>query len=369
MKLQDLLKSISNRQQNHQLLQLAHQYAKNILHHPTNLHARPLLEQGLHMAKSLAQIQLHTPTLAAALLHNIPTLPQYQQTQLAKAVSSEVANLVQQTYQLQQTIQKLQHITPAFTLRKTILTSTKDLRIILILLAERLYLLKHADKFPAKKLPQLVQECRSIYAPIAHRLGVDTIKNQLEDQSFALLEPKEYQHLHQQSEHLLKLSQQHLQQLQIQLQQLLKKSQIPAEISGRTKSLSSIRKKVQNQNIPPKNLHDLTAIRIIVPKEETCYQVLQLIHQSYQPLPGRFKDYIALPKPNGYQSLHTTILNEQQPIEIQIRTNYMHRWAEVGIAAHFAYKETSSQDPQELDSILWFRSMVKNITQQLQQTK
>ena len=364
MNLTELLQTVP--QTEHQLLHKAHHYAQKIYGEHTNHHGEPLFQQGISMADTLSTLQLHAPVIAAAMLHAAPTLPYYQHQQLASNVSTEVALLVKQIQLLLKQKHPDNHQTAAIA-RKSILLSTKDMRVILIMLAEKIYLLSKAQHHQPTITKQLAQNCRSVYAPIAHALGVDNIKNELEDLSFATLEPQEYQELQQQSQSLLKLSKKRLQKLQKQFQTLLENNQITAEISGRIKNLYSINQKIKSKNTALQHLKDLIAIRIIVKDENSCYQLLKIIHQNFQPSPGRFKDYIALPKMNGYQSLHTTIIHQQQLVEIQIRTQYMHRWAEFGIAAHFTYKEQSPHDNQELNSIKWFRSMAKQMAIQIRQ--
>ena len=243
--------------------------------------------------------------------------------------------------------------------RKMLLSVANDIRVIIVRFADRLNNMRTLDAMPKSKQKRISLETRDVYAPLAHRLGMYKIKNELEDLSFKYLQPNQYKFLKKQVLKNRKSFDEYINKLKKIIHNSLIENNISAKILGRTKNLSSINKKMNHQNKKLDEIFDILAIRILVDKVSDCYAVLGIIHQQFKPITERFRDFIATPKSNGYQSVHTTIIGpEGKNIEIQIRTNEMNRIAETGIAAHWKYKETD-KDMDEIDKkILWLRELI-----------
>ncbi|MDH4225551.1 MAG: RelA/SpoT family protein, partial [Deltaproteobacteria bacterium] len=247
-------------------------------------------------------------------------------------------------------------------MRQMILSTTRDIRVILILLADRLQLLKTFGGMKPSERQAVARETMMIYAPIASRLGIHFFKSEMEDLAFQELEPEACRDLQTKVEQRLAARRERIERINRELTALLAGHQLQGEVLGRTKHLYSIYTKLQKSRLELDQIYDLLASRIILDTNEDCYRALGLIHAAYTPIPGRFKDYIALAKENGYQSLHTTVFGKEGDIfEIQIRTREMHNQADFGIAAHFAYKSGTEPDTQELANLAWFRRLLDNL--------
>ncbi|MEG2348879.1 MAG: RelA/SpoT family protein, partial [Clostridia bacterium] len=246
-------------------------------------------------------------------------------------------------------------------LRNMFLAIAKDIRIVIIKLADRLYNMqniKNVDNEDVKT--NMAKECLQIYAPIAHRLGMSKLKADLEDISFRILMPAEYNIVKEQIDEKKIEREKYIKNRIIEIERALKKQNINAEIYGRSKHFYSIYKKMKEKNCNVEDLFDLLAIRVIVNDSKDCYNVLGIVHDLYKPMPGRFKDYIAVPKTNMYQSLHTTVFGEDaRPFEIQIRTEQMHKIAEYGVSAHFAYKEKAGRISEADKKLVWLRQTLE----------
>jgi guanosine-3',5'-bis(diphosphate) 3'-pyrophosphohydrolase len=267
----------------------------------------------------------------------------------------EVARLAKASYRGSEAM-RAQHM------REMILASTRDLRVILLLLANRLQVLRTAHTLDAPTRQALARETLAIYAPIAHRLGVHFFKADLEDRAFEIQEPARYAELKEAVDARLSEHRATVEAIRAEVTAVLARHGIAAQVTGRVKHLYSIHAKMQEKSIGLERIQDLLANRILVPTPEDCYKALGAIHAQYTPLPGRFKDYIALPKANGYRSLHTSVFfGSGDVIEIQIRTEAMHREAELGIAAHFVYKDGEIEGEKTLASVGWFRRLLENL--------
>jgi GTP pyrophosphokinase len=244
--------------------------------------------------------------------------------------------------------------------RKMLLAMVDDIRVILVKLADRLHNMRTLHHLPEERRTRIAQETRDIYAPIAHRLGMSKIKNELEELAFRHLEPAAYQALRLQVENRRRASEGLLDELRKRLAAKLAEAQIPVvSIEGRLKRLWSIHLKLQRQNVPLDRVYDFLALRVITRNVKDCYAVLGIIHQMWSPVPGRFKDFIAMSRPNGYQSLHTSVVSERGlPFEVQIRTEEMHRIAEEGIAAHWKYKEGRLGAERDEQYFQWLRQLL-----------
>lgn len=298
------------------------------------------IQHPLEVAKILSELEMDEATIAAAFLHDVVEDTKYTVEDIEKEFDSQVALLVDGVTKLGRIEYKSKEELQVENLRKMFLAMAKDIRVILIKLADRLHNMRTLKFHSEKKQKEIALETIEIFAPLANRLGIFRIKWELEDLSFRYLKPQEYYDL---SEGIaLKRAEREVQINEVitQLRKRLGEVGIHADISGRPKHFYSIYRKMITQHKELNEIYDLTAVRVIVDSVNDCYGALGIIHTMWKPLPGRFKDYIAMPKPNMYQSLHTTLVGAHgEPFEIQIRTWEMHRTADYGIAAHWKYKE------------------------------
>ncbi|SHN78890.1 RelA/SpoT family protein [Desulfitobacterium chlororespirans] len=320
------------------------------------------IQHPLEVAKILLELEMDEATIAAAFLHDVVEDTHYTNEDIEREFGSQVAILVDGVTKLGRIEYKSKEELQVENLRKMFLAMARDIRVILIKLADRLHNMRTLKFHSEKKQKEIALETLEIFAPLANRLGIFRIKWELEDLSFRYLKPQEYYDL---SEGIaLKRAEREVQINEVisQLSKRLAEVGIKADISGRPKHFYSIYRKMINQHRELSEIYDLTAVRVIVDSVNDCYGALGIIHTMWKPLPGRFKDYIAMPKPNMYQSLHTTLVGAHgEPFEIQIRTWEMHRTAEYGIAAHWKYKEGAGKPvggnfEQKLS---WLRQMLE----------
>ena len=318
----------------------------------------------LCVAIILAELELDKETIVAGLLHDVVEDTVMTVEEIAAEFSDEVALLVDGVTKLGQLSYDADKVEiQAENLRKMFLAMAKDIRVILIKLADRLHNMRTLKHMTPEKQKEKARETMDIYAPIAQRLGISKIKIELDDLSLKYLEPEAYYDLVEKVALRKSVRDEYIQQLVADVRKSIEAAGIKAQIAGRAKHFFSIYKKMKNQNKTIDQIYDLFAIRIIVESVKDCYAALGVIHDIYKPIPGRFKDYIAMPKPNMYQSLHTTLIGPTgQPFEIQIRTYEMHRTAEYGIAAHWKYKEASdgkNVENQEEEKLSWLRQILE----------
>ena len=318
----------------------------------------------LCVAIILAELELDKETIVAGLLHDVVEDTVMTEEEIAQEFGDEVALLVDGVTKLGQLSYDADKVeVQAENLRNMFLAMAKDIRVILIKLADRLHNMRTLKYMRAEKQKEKARETMDIYAPIAQRLGISKIKIELDDLSLKYLESDAYYDLVEKIALRKSLRDEYVQGLVEEVKSHIEKAGIKAEISGRAKHFFSIYKKMVNQDKTLDQIYDLFAIRIIVDSVKDCYAALGVIHEMYKPIPGRFKDYIAMPKPNMYQSLHTTLIGPTgQPFEIQIRTSEMHRTAEYGIAAHWKYKEGNtgmSVANQEEEKLSWLRQILE----------
>ena len=318
----------------------------------------------LCVAIILAELELDKETIVAGLLHDVVEDTVMTVEEIAAEFSDEVALLVDGVTKLGQLSYDADKVEiQAENLRKMFLAMAKDIRVILIKLADRLHNMRTLKHMTPEKQKEKARETMDIYAPIAQRLGISKIKIELDDLSLKYLEPEAYYDLVEKVALRKSVRDEYIQQLVADVRKSIEAAGIKAQIAGRAKHFFSIYKKMKNQNKTIDQIYDLFAIRIIVESVKDCYAALGVIHEMYKPIPGRFKDYIAMPKPNMYQSLHTTLIGPTgQPFEIQIRTYEMHRTAEHGIAAHWKYKEASdgkNVENQEEEKLSWLRQILE----------
>jgi len=314
------------------------------------------------VAKILAQLQLDEPTLAAALLHDVVEDTDAHIEEVRTEFGAEIATLVEGVTKLTRVKFQSREHAEAENYRKLIVAMAEDVRVILIKLADRLHNLRTIEYLGKQKQVQKARETLEVYAPLAHRLGIHALKWELEDLSFQTLHPRKYEEIKQMVAERRADREEHVREASMVLQRELDKVNIPAEISGRAKHFYSIYDKMVRKGREFNEIYDLTAMRVIVERggdegTRDCYGALGLIHSLWKPMPGRFKDFIAMPKFNGYRALHTTVIGPQgRPLEIQVRTREMHETAEYGVAAHWLYKRGKSQKDQEW--VAWVKQLM-----------
>jgi GTP pyrophosphokinase len=326
----------------------------------------PYLSHPLEVADILADMRLDARTLVAGLLHDVLEDTDVTPAALRESFGREIAGLVESVTKISRVQEASPELQRAETIRKIILAMTDDLRVIFIKLADRLHNVQTLQALPEDRQRQIAAETLEIYAPIANRLGMGRIKAELENAAFRFVEPEEFDRVSSLVEPRRRAAEKSLASFRRALARLLKANRIPAEIEGRIKRPYSIWRKMRTQKIDFGQVYDFLALRIITDTVKNCYQALGLIHQHWPHLPHRFRDFIAMPKPNLYQALHTTIITKDKlSFEIQIRTREMHALAENGIAAHWRYKD---EDPQSLvredRRLQWLREMVELFREQ-----
>jgi GTP pyrophosphokinase len=316
------------------------------------------IQHALETAKKLAELKMDLPTIVAALLHDVPEDTNYTLNDIKKKFGKEVAKLVEGITKLG-TLKYRGLERYAENLRKMFLAMTEDIRTIIIKFADRLHNLETLEYLRPDKRKRIALETLEIYAPIANRLGMGEMKGQLEDLSFPYAYPKEYEWIKNLSENKLKIEKKYIEKIKKIIQKELIENGISTLfIHGRIKHIYSLYKKLLEKDKDINKIYDLIAIRIITNNVADCYRVLGIIHKKWPPLKGRIKDYIAQPKPNGYQSIHTTVFAEHGKIvEFQIRDKEMHELAEYGIAAHWHYKETGEKKLKK-ETIDWLKQLM-----------
>ena len=322
----------------------------------------PYILHPLAVAQILADMKIDTTTITASLLHDVVEDTSYTLDDLKKMFGKEVAFLVDGVTKLSRLNYRTKEDQQLNSMRKMFLAMAKDVRVVVIKLADRLHNMRTLRYMRSDKQKRIAQETLEIFAPLAHRLGIFNIKWELEDLSFRYLEPDKYYDLVDQMKQKRHVREEIVNEAIDVLKKALDDAHIHCEINGRPKHFYSIYKKMKKDNRDLSQVYDLFAIRVIVDDVKDCYGVLGIVHSLWKPLPYRFKDYIAMPKPNNYQSLHTTVIGTRgQPVEIQIRTWEMHRIAEYGVAAHWRYKEgnqTANKDAFD-EKMGWLRNLLE----------
>lgn len=315
----------------------------------------------LCVAKILTELQIDATTITAALLHDVVEDTTYSQSQMEDIFGPEVAMLIDGVTKLGKIKYQSKVEQQSENYRKLFLAMAKDIRVIMIKLADRLHNMRTLKFVKEEKQKRIAKETIEVYAPLANRLGISNIKWELEDLCLRYLEPEFYYDLVEKVKQKRQERQRFIEDSILQIHTKLIRSGIKAEISGRAKHFYSIYRKMKRDNKDISEIYDLSAVRVLVHNVKDCYAVLGVIHAMWKPIPGRFKDYIAMPKSNGYQSLHTTVMTRGYPLEIQIRTFAMHKISEYGVAAHWKYKETGRSVGAGNDyekKISWLRQMV-----------
>ncbi|MEM9468652.1 MAG: bifunctional (p)ppGpp synthetase/guanosine-3',5'-bis(diphosphate) 3'-pyrophosphohydrolase [Pseudomonadota bacterium] len=345
----------------------AHDFAKEKHKGQTRVSGEPYYTHPMEVAQILADMRLDEPTILTAILHD--TLEDTPATfdELEQEFSLEVADLVNGVSKLTKIESQSFEGKQAENFRKLLVAMSEDIRVLLVKLSDRLHNMRtlHHFKDRPDKCQRISKETTDIYAPLAERIGMHQIKEELDDLSFSYLYPDAQASITKRLSFLREEGTKLIKKIIKTLDQEMKKAGIKAEITGREKTRYSIWKKMQRKNISFEQLSDIMAFRIVVENVEECYHTLGILHSHYPTVPGRFKDYISTPKPNGYRSLHTTVLGpEKQRIEIQIRTKEMHEEADLGVAAHWAYKDgKKSADHKDVNSYRWLRELLEILEQ------
>jgi guanosine-3',5'-bis(diphosphate) 3'-pyrophosphohydrolase len=321
----------------------------------------PYLIHPLAVADFLADMKLDAVAIAAGLLHDVveDTLTTIERIQ--ELFGSDVAHVVEGVTKISAIQFSSSEERQAENVRKMLLAMVDDIRVILVKLADRLHNMRTLNHLPEERRIKIAQETRDIYAPIANRLGMSKVKNELEELSFRYIEPQSYEALRGRVDAKRRATEGLIGELKQTIAAKLNEAQVPVtEIDGRIKRLWSIHQKLRRQKIELEQVYDFIALRIVTEGVKECYATLGIIHQTWSPVPGRIKDFIAMPRPNGYQSLHTSVISEHgMPFEVQIRTIEMHRRAEEGIAAHWKYKEGRVGDQRDERYFQWMRQMLE----------
>jgi GTP pyrophosphokinase len=344
------------------LLQRAYVYSAKVHQGQTRLSGEPYLTHPLAVAKILADMRLDQVTVAAGLLHDTVEDTYATEEEIIQQFGQELGHLVVGLTKLSKIEFQSREERQAENFRKMLVAMAKDIRVLLIKLADRLHNMKTLDYMSEDARRRISHETLDIYAPLAHRLGIYWMKEELEGRAFRELYPEVYKSLAERIQGSKKERDAYAKRVVDELQKALAAEGIKAEVTGRTKEMYSLYKKMERQKIDLDQIYDLIAFRIIVDGDKSgCYRVLGLVHGLFKPVPGRIKEYIAMPKPNGYQSLHTTVIGVfGERMEVQIRTQEMHRVAELGIAAHWKYKEGSPPNQSTDDhKFAWLRQLLE----------
>ncbi len=343
------------------LIQRAYELAESAHRGQTRVSGEAYIIHPLHVAQILTELHLDYETVSAALLHDVVEDTIYTNEQMQEMFGEEVAMLIDGVTKLGRIQYKSKEEVQLENYRKMFLAMAKDIRVIMIKLADRLHNMRTLKYMREDKQKRIAKETIEIYAPLANRLGISNVKWELEDLCLRYLDPETYYDLVESVKQKRKERQTFIDDSIKQIKEKLAESHIKADISGRAKHFYSIYKKMKRDKKDISEIYDLSAVRVLVESVKDCYGVLGVIHAMWKPIPGRFKDYIAMPKSNGYQSLHTTVMTRGYPLEIQIRTFAMHQVSEFGVAAHWKYKETGksvgagSETDQKMS---WLRQMV-----------
>ena len=347
---------------NLELIERAYLVAKEGHEGQTRASGEPYINHPLNVAAILAELQLDDTTIAAALLHDVVEDTLFTLDELKDMFGDEIALLIDGVTKIGKIFFKTKEQQQIEAYRKLIIATAKDLRVILIKLADRLHNMRTLKFMREDKRKRIAKETMELYAPLANRLGISNIKWELEDLCLRYLEPDVYYDLVEHVKQKRRERQIYISEAVRLIEEEFDELEIHASISGRAKHFYSIYKKMMRDHKEINEIYDLSAVRILVDDVKDCYNVLGVIHSKWRPIPGRFKDYIAMPKSNGYRSLHTTVMALGYPLEIQIRTFAMHKISEYGVAAHWKYKESGSSTPATGDKdrkISWLRQMAR----------
>src|ERR1700736_3280768 len=341
------------------LLRRAYDFAADQHKTQTRLSGEPYLSHPLEVAHLLADMKLDVTSLCAALLHDVIEDTKSPIELISQQFGPDVARLVEGVTK----ISRLDLLAPedrqAENVRKMLLAMVNDVRVVMVKLADRLHNMRTLQFLDSEKQQRISRETLDIYAPVANRLGMGLIRGELEDLAFRYLEPESFLDIQKKISIKQKVFDKFLREAEETIRAKMVESGIPAEVQARIKRLYSLHLKVQKQQRTLDQVFDLLAVRVITDTVKNCYAALGVVHQIWRPVPGRFKDYIAMPRPNLYQSLHTTVIHGGQAFEVQIRTDQMHRIAEQGVAAHWRYKDGANVSDGDDQRVVWMRQLIE----------
>jgi GTP pyrophosphokinase len=357
----DLLRKIRSYRPNDDLSLVKKAYDFSLQHHSGQKRAsgEPYLVHPVEVATVLAEMRLDTTAIAAGLLHDMVEDTSVTPEEIKKEFGEQVAHIVEGVTKITKLEFASREEAQAESVRKMVLAMVDDIRVVLIKLADRLHNMRTLQYLPAERQQKIARETQEIYAPIAHRLGMGKVRGELEDLAFQYVDPISYNQVKEAIESRRKEGEAFLAEVQKVIEGKLKEAGLEARVDGRIKRIYSIWQKLQRQRISVDQVYDMLALRVITQSVPDCYAVLGIIHNLWRPVPGRIKDFIAMPRPNLYKSLHTTVIADNgHAFEVQIRTEEMHKMAEEGIAAHWKYKDgpISARDEQRL---AWLRQVVE----------
>ncbi len=338
----------------------AYEFSERVHRGQKRASGEPYFTHPIEVAKIVAELRLDVATVATALLHDTVEDTLATLDTIRAEFGEEIARLVDGVTKISKISFSSREEKQAENFRKMLLAMAQDIRVVLVKLADRTHNMRTLDALPPERQIEIAQETLDIYAPLAHRLGIYGLKSELEDQALRYLQPEVYHQLKRAVNRRKEERERYIQEVISILQKRLKEAGIEAEVTGRPKHFYSIYQKMQSQNLLYDQIHDLIAFRVIVDTVRDCYAALGVVHAHWTPIPGRFKDYIALPKENMYQSLHTTVIGPYgERMEVQIRTHEMHRVAEMGIAAHWRYKGGKRFDEEDARQFAWLRRLLE----------
>jgi len=341
------------------IVRRAYEIAAERHHDQLRSSGEPYLSHLLEVAHILADMRMDAITLTAAILHDAIEDTQYPVSRIEERFGPEVAHLVEGVTKIGRLNITAPEARQAENVRKMLLAMVTDVRVVLVKLADRLHNMRTLQYLEPDKQQRISRETLDIYAPIAHRLGMSVVRGELEDLSFRYLEPEAFFALQKEISDKAGFHKEFLDEVQATIRSKLVEAGIPAELEARVKTLYSLHRKMLRQESGLEQVYDLLAVRVVTDLERNCYAALGVVHHIWRPVPGRFKDYIAIPRPNLYQSLHTTVLHSGQPFEVQIRTQDMHRVAEEGVAAHWKYKAGKPGAQDDDQRISWMRQLIE----------
>ncbi len=342
-------------------LRKAYAYTEQMHINQKRASGEPYFVHPCAVANILMDLGLDCATITAALLHDVIEDTSATEEDVRREFGDEVLMLVSGVTKLERTVYTSTEDADAENFRKVFVAMAKDVRVIIIKLADRLHNMRSLNFLSYERQQRIAKETLDVYAPLAGRLGISQIKCELEDLCLKYLDPESYEYLVYNIRAQLSERKEFVNQIVEEIKEVMRQNGVEGEVFGRPKHFYSIYKKMKNKGLALDQIYDLTAVRVIVGNIKECYTVLGSLHEKWKPIPGRIKDYIATPKPNKYQSLHTTVMTSfGQPFEIQIRTEEMHKIAEFGIAAHWKYKEGKTRANEEFDNRLdWLRGVME----------
>jgi guanosine-3',5'-bis(diphosphate) 3'-pyrophosphohydrolase len=359
---EDILRQVQSYRPSEDLALLSKAYDFTAAQHSTQkrLSGEPFISHPLEVVLILAGMKLDPTCLTAGMLHDVLEDTRTTPERIRQDFGDEVARIVEGVTK----IGRIKFLSPeeqqAENFRKMLLAMVDDIRVVLVKLADRLHNMRTLEYLSPDRRERIARETLEIYAPIAHRLGMGKVRGELEDLAFRHLEPDAFEELKRTVENRRKVSDEFLAEVRAQVDAKMLETHVPARVEGRVKRLYSIWQKLRRQQIPIEQVYDLLAVRIITDSVKNCYAALGIIHNTWRPVPGRIKDFIAIPRPNLYQSLHTSVIGPHgQPFEVQIRTEEMHRVAEEGIAAHWKYKDGRPLTQHDEERFAWLRHLVE----------